>query len=636
MSLFTAILASTLLLPGKALKVAVGSELGASGMAVTQVRAGASSGAKVEANMKLGVMSRAGVTRYSHKRIRALRSSNEFYWASAGGRHGRFGSSVFNGPTDFNNNISWAWHHPNGVHNTIPVGGPLIDDQMNIYVASDDAVRKFDTLGSLLWTYGPRGQMASAPCLSMVIDGTLNASVRHAMRRANGRESKLLRIGDHVEVLPGKGYHAKGKEYYRPGDVGEVSKIVASQTGEPRAIIKWPRTGHASSALLSTWQQKFARKEDGTSRRQVPALYGSTVTGYGFALDLETGDELWATKLSAEIAGVKGTVAAKNGIFVAASDKCHNRYCYRYRNESMHVSMAPSNRVIRGLNSVNGTGIWSYTPDHPVWNFDPQITGWGGVLFQDFQGGLYCLNLTTGEELWKHEGQLGMYTQAAAVFSAELNYIFSITEEAYDSRWCDPYTPPGILIWCNTVQDTQGIVRGYHAETGVKMWETTLPMPPTGASLGSLNSGDGRTHLVVGIGLNCQYGGTYGSIGKPSELWALSGKTGGRLWRRVGPTLWTSDCAGDKEGEDIRRAMGTRPKCQPNSWSNPVIDANGDVYAGNHVGMVQKWGSPTGQHYTVDLLSSLETGSAMLDQSIATAPGMMAISTCRSLIVLTA
>merc|ERR1719277_1953276 len=127
------------------------------------------------------------------------------------------------------------------------------------------------------------------------------------------------------------------------------------------------------------------------------------------------------------------------------------------------------------------------------------------------------------------------------------------------------------------------------------------------------------------MGLNCRYGGAFRTIGKPSELWAVSGRWGGRLWRTVGPTLWTPDCAGDKEGEDIRRAMGTRPMCQPNSWGNPVIDANGDVYVGNHVGILQKWGSSTGSTYTVDLLSSLETDSASLDQSIAVASGFMAI-----------
>jgi len=497
---------------------------------------------------------------------------------------------------------------------------------MNIYVASDDAVRKFDTLGSLIWTYGPRGQLASAPSLAQVSNDTLSVGV--------GAESKLLRIGDRVEVLFGKAYHAKGQEYYRTGDVGEVSKVVASERGEPRAIIKWQRTGHASSALLSTWQQKFARVEALKHQRAIPALYGTTTTGYAFAIDLETGDEIWATKVSSEIAGVKGSVAAKDGTLVLASDRCRNRYCYRYRNET--ESLVPSNSVVRGLSSVNGSSIWSFTPDSPVWNFDAQFTGYGTLLFQDFQGGLYCLNLTTGGLIWKEEGQIGMYTQSAALFSEELNYVFSITESLYDSVWCNPYTPPGILSWCSTMQDTPGLVRGFHAVTGVKMWETILPMPPAGASLGRLNSGEWKEHLVIGMGLSCKYAGKYGTTGKPSELWALSGRWGGRLWKRIGPTLWTPNCAGDKEGADIRRAMGTREKCQPNSWSNPVIDAAGDVYVGNQVGILQKWGSPTSTAYDLTLLSELETGTAFLDQSIAMAPGLMAITTCNSLIVMEA
>jgi len=582
--------------------------------------------AKVQAVMKLGVMSTAGVTRYGSKRIRAVKSRSEFYWGSAGGKQGKFGSSAFAGPTDFTSNISWAWHHPNGVFNTIPVGAPLIDDQMSIYLASDDAIRKFDTLGSLLWTYGPRGQLAAAPTLSQASNDTLRVGA--------GAESNLLRIGDGVEVRFGKGYHAKGKEYYRAGDVGEVIKIVASDRGEPRAVIRWPRTGHASSALLSTWEEKFTRAAASKRQRAIPALYGTTISGYAFAIDLETGDEIWATKVSSEIAGVKGSLAARDGTLVLASDRCRNRYCYRYRNES--ENLVPSNSVVRGLSSVDGSSIWSFTPDSPVWNFDAQFTPSGTLFFQDFQGGLYCLNITTGELIWKKEGQIGMYTQSAALFSEELNYVFSITESLYDSKWCSPYTPPGILSWCNSMQDTPGLVRGFHAVTGAKMWETTLPMPPAGASIGKLNSGEMKEHLVIGMGLSCKYAGKYMTVGKPSELWALSGRWGGRLWKRTGPTLWTSNCAGDKEGADIRRAMGTREKCQPNSWSNPVIDAAGDVYVGNHVGVLQKWGSPSSSAYDLALLSELETGAAFLDQSIAMAPGLMAITTCNSLIVMEA
>lgn len=628
----TPVLASVLFCLGSALELSSRSALEvtqrSSGRADLKFKVRTKANAEFKASAALGVMSGAGVTRYKHKRIKAVKSNNEFYWAAAGGRHGRLGASPFTGPVDLTENVSWSWHHPVGTYNTIPVGGPLIDDEMNIYIAADDAIRKFDVLGSLMWSYAPRGQLASAPSL------VKGSDVYQRADRANEGTSEILLVGDEVEVLPGKIYHANGEEYYRTGDLGKVAKVVVSDHGEPRAVIKWARTGHATSALMASWQQKFVRATEKTpvSQQVFSALYGTTTSGYAFAIDLQAGEEIWATRVSDEIAGVKGSVAAKDDILVMAASRCRNRYCYRYRNETNNF--IPANTVIRGLSRLSGSGIWSFTPESPVWNFVPQFTEQGTLLFQDFQGSVYCLMVADGTLVWKQEGQMGMYTQSAATFSGELNMVYSITENLYDSKWCNPYTPPGILSWCNSMQDTPGLVRGFDASTGRKVWETILPMPPAGASLGKLNSGEHKEHLVIGMGLSCKYPGKHGVASKPSELWALSAKWGGRLWKRKGPTLWTSDCAGDKEGADIHRAMGIREKCEPNSWTNPVIDGAGDVFVGNHVGVLQKWGSPDNMSYTVDLLSTLETGAALTDQSIAMAPGMMVVATCNSIIVI--
>lgn len=625
------VLASVLLCPGSALELSSGSALQnaqrSSARADLKFKVRTKAKAELKASAALGVMSGAGVTRYKRKRIRAVKSNSEFYWAAAGGRHGSFGASPFTGPVDLTDNVSWSWHHPVGAYNTIPVGGPLIDDEMNIYIAADDAIRKFDVLGSLLWSYAPRGQLASAPSLVKGSDGAQPAE------RASEVTGDTLSVGDELEVLPGKTYHAKGDEYYRAGDLGKVAKVVASNHGEPRAVIRWARTGHATSALMTSWQQKFARAavNKSVSQQVFPALYGTTTSGYAFAIDLQGGEELWATKVSAEIAGVKGSVGAKGDILVVAASRCRNRYCYRYRNES--ENFIPANTVVRGLDRLDGSGIWSFTPDSPVWNFVPQFTDQGTLLFQDFQGSVYCLLVANGTLAWKQEGQMGMYTQSSTAYSGELNMVYSITERLYESKWCSPYTPPGILIWCNTMQDTPGLVRGFDASTGMKKFEVILPMPPAGASLGKLNSGHYREHLVIGMGLSCKYSGKYGVASKPSELWALDAKEGGRLWKREGPTLWTPDCAGDKEGADIHRVMGIREKCEPNSWTNPVIDGAGDVFVGNHVGVLQKWGSPDNRTYSVELLSTLETGTALTDQSIAMAPGMMVVATCNSIIV---
>merc|ERR1719401_1597993 len=96
---------------------------------------------------------------------------------------------------------------------------------------------------------------------------------------------------------------------------------------------------------------------------------------------------------------------------------------------------------------------------------------------------------------------------------------------------------------------------------------------------------DGR--MIITFGHNCHYGAS-------SWMYILAPDSMNTVWARRGPTLWSWYCAGDKEGGDIRRAMGQREKCEPGSWSNPVVDANGDIYVGNQVGMLQRWGSDPG------------------------------------------
>merc|ERR1719382_618297 len=112
---------------------------------------------------KLGTMNRAGVTRYTDKPIeKTKRQDGKFFWADPANRDRQ---QHYLGPMDLTANISWGWHSPAGVYSTIPVGSPLIDDELNIYFGSDDAVRKFDVTGVIKWSYAPRGQLAAAPTL---------------------------------------------------------------------------------------------------------------------------------------------------------------------------------------------------------------------------------------------------------------------------------------------------------------------------------------------------------------------------------------------------------------------------------------------------------------------------------------
>jgi hypothetical protein len=316
-------------------------------------------------------------------------------------------------------------------------------------------------------------------------------------------------------------------------------------------------------------------------------------------------------------------VAAKDGIVVAASNRCTDRYCYRYRNQTNPLT--PGNQYVRGLSAVDGTAVWEYKTFQPMWNFVPQWGPENSLQFQDWEGRAYSLDYLTGSELFKVGGDIGTHTNAHAVYDPGHNVLVALGVNHYNYGRCNPYPAPGILPSCWTWSGTPGFVRGYNASSGRLLWTVDVPEPPASASVGMLNSPYAHTRLAVTLGHNC-------FLGSPSELWLLDPDTGSVRRTVKGPTLWTGFCAGDKEGADIRRAMGGREKCSPNSWSTPVIDSTGDVYATNQVGEMYRYGSLDGGWH-VDVLSTLTIGVATPDAAIAIGDGMMAVSTCTSLIV---
>jgi len=599
----------------------------------------------------LGKMNRMGVTRYKrqahHKKTK--RKDGKFFWPDPANRE----ATVYSGATDLLENISWGWHHPTGVYSTIPVGSPLFDDEQNIYLGSDDAIRKFDITGTLLWSYAPRGQLAAAPTLVL-------ASSRRLAARANSAESaeeedlvrpdwakgdksehsavfNQFKVGDLVKVKPGFGYRADGKDLYKAGDLGTITGVVEGN----RAVIAWTSTGHKSVVKLRSIGDRFLRVQTQVEAATLPSmLVGSTTSGFVFAIDLASGEELWVTYASNEIAGVKGAVACKDGIVVVATDRCTDRYCYRYRNQTNPLT--PGNAKVRGLSAADGTAVWEFKTVSPVWNMVPL---WGPndtVMFQDWEGRLYSLDILTGALIFQVGGDIGTHTQAAAAYDPGHNVVIALGVQHYNvetyrmadaigtdgGKYCNPYPAPGILINCWTWPGSSGFIRGYNASSGRMLWHKSTPEPPASATAAMLTS-DYHTRVVVTLAFNCRFN-------SPSQIWSVDPNNGHVRWRRDGPTLWTSQCAGDREGADIRRAMGGRATCSPNSWSLPAVDSAGDIYVGNQVGVLQRWGTPAGLSTgarNVQLLSTMTTGVAFQDASIAFSQDVMAVSTCTSLLV---
>jgi len=422
-------------------------------------------------------------------------------------------------------------------------------------------------------------------------------------------------------VKAGASYWESGKELFRAGDQGTISGVDGG-----KVFIQWMHSGKKNGVQLHSMQERFARVEQASAdTTTISMMVGSTTSGYVFAIDLDTGDELWATWASNDIAGVKGSVACKGGIVVAATDRCTDQYCYRYRNQTNPLT--PGNQYLRGLRASDGASLWEYKTFQPMWNMVPQWGPGNSMMFQDWEGRVYSLDYLTGAELFRSGGDIGTHTNAHAVYDSGHNVLVALGMQHYQTGRCNPYPAPGILPSCWTWSGMPGFIRGYNATSGRKLWEVATPEPPASATVGMVNSPSWHTRLIVTLGHNCY-------LGSPSELWGMDPNNGDLRWTQTGPTLWTGFCAGDKEGADIRRAMGGREKCSPNSWSMPVVDSAGDVYVGNQVGSLFRYGwEGTAGTNTVGLLSTLNTGVAFQDAAIAIGNGTMAVSTCTSLIV---
>jgi len=619
----------------------------------------------------IGKQNRVGVTKYSKSRLHAAKSNTTLWWPDSTRR-----TSVFEGASDLGGNVSWGWHHPNGIYGTIPVGAPLIDANSNIYLASDDAVRKFTSTGDLEWSYAPRGQVAAAPSLVQVSTSarrstaqeafeanllhdsssmTITDEVKPALDRSASEDMEdteaeeelqpewaranqggvpaiqlfsKAKVGDRVKVRPGVGY-SDGKEYYQAGETGEITEVL-SNAGEKKAVIEWRRTGRKSTASLDSMGHTFRRLNSKAAvSRTRTILVGSTTSGYVFAIDVDTGDEMWVTQASDQIAGVKGTVSGYGDLVFVATNRCVDRYCYRYRSDGNPIT--PGNTFVRALSAVDGSLVWTYRTKSPLWNFVPQYSkDADAIFFNDYEGAVYSVDIETGALKWRREGSIGTHTESSCVYNPEHDMVFGFGVDLYVGEACNPFVVRGIQKPCDTKIRWPGYVRAFNASSGHLRWEVRVPEPPSSAAVGYTNTPKFHLRLVVSMGYNCAYGAT-------SQLWSFDPSTGQIRWKIDGPTLWTPQCAGDREGADLRRVMAGRERCQPGAWSTPIIDGNGDIYIGSQVGVLQRFGAddshPLSGSRSFKLLSTLNTEMAFQDQAIALAPNIMAVSTCTSLIV---
>lgn len=84
----------------------------------------------------------------------------EYFWPTVRGSpaKGIYSNSNVTLPGDLKKAHSWSWHHPAGRQGTTVLGGNVVDDEKNIYMADEEGIRKFrGSDGAQLWHYAAFG-----------------------------------------------------------------------------------------------------------------------------------------------------------------------------------------------------------------------------------------------------------------------------------------------------------------------------------------------------------------------------------------------------------------------------------------------------------------------------------------------
>jgi len=294
---------------------------------------------------------------------------------------------------------------------------------------------------------------------------------------------------------------------------------------------------------------------DGTSIPGVPtiadgALFATNDKGEVFALDMETGKELWRNKTGQCSGSDTWSMTAGEGIVVAPMA------------QKGHCGM---NNHLAAFNATDGSSLWSFKPKAPIYNLLAAIRE-GSLVFSDLTGRAYRLGLADGRVLWESPPGLGdneaeSFTTGGAVIGSNGVVYVTSNAKAKGGRGKG---------WGG------GYVAAFSFADGSLLWRRATEYPANNAAAVGRLGAEGPLAVVVGVGENPDLPGAAGGLlrlvskrEKPGRILALDAATGQELWRRELP-MWHGAAAGDTPGH----------VCLPDSFGNPAISGDGTVFVG--------------------------------------------------------
>mmetsp|Transcript_24036 Transcript_24036/g.43535 ORF Transcript_24036/g.43535 Transcript_24036/m.43535 type:complete len:481 (+) Transcript_24036:92-1534(+) len=331
--------------------------------------------------------------------------------------------------------------------------------------------------------------------------------------------------------------------------------------------------------------------------------FTSSTDGRAYAISMETGNQIWSTKVGNASDMSNGFVSAHAGRVVLSTDA--SEYS---RGKQLRVA---ANSNVKCLDASTGAILWQFLPEAPVRSFLANFPDDGSVVFQDIEGKVYRLSLADGTVMWKNGGIEGSWTDGAAQLGNN-GIIYAV------SNFGQPDAAP----------DMPGLAAAYNVTDGSLIWNRTTSLPPSNVpAVGYLQHAS--MSLVVPLGVQ-------GAKGNPTSIVAYDGLTGAERWTFHGPVQTKDFQAGDFEGGAGRNATGVHPLTLSAAWSAPAIDAMGTVFVGSQQGKLFSLRDLDGDG---DIIGPNEVSAFPTDASFvgssgpAFAPGLMAIASIDQLFV---
>mmetsp|Transcript_89211 Transcript_89211/g.260827 ORF Transcript_89211/g.260827 Transcript_89211/m.260827 type:complete len:489 (-) Transcript_89211:57-1523(-) len=336
------------------------------------------------------------------------------------------------------------------------------------------------------------------------------------------------------------------------------------------------------------------------------AVFGVTEQGSAFAVDMETGVEIWSTQY-ADMSQVqqKSQFLVNSGIHQVSEG----------------VVVVGEFRTVHGLNATDGNILWVFKPDGALWSFKADFPGDGTFVFQTYEGKAYRCRVHDGSVVWSAGGQRGTWTNGNIALGPN-RIVYTV-----NTKWMKEERQPTRFSLDYLFQGERGELTAFALEDGKRLWKYALKKPPNNApAIGRLSPGAGYSVI--------QPIGQQDVRGEPYFVYALDAETGTLQWVFDGPVQQGARQACSDLSPSEQNAL--QATCVPNPWSAPTIDSTGTVYIANQEGPIYALKDVNGDG-SVNGTAEVHSYSTMRgfcgSEAPSIVPGLMAIAACDTMYV---